>query len=161
MGYLNYELDNGERFITIIRKHLITLALPLSKTIISIAVIALIYGKLAEFELGSKIALIWIITSILYGVYEIIVWYLDCYIITDKKIIDIDQKGMFKRIVAEVEIGNIQEVVYEVSGPLETLFSYGTVKVKMAGGGMIGMEQISNPAGIKDLIVKTQRNRLE
>ena len=161
MKYLNYKLDNGERFIIIIRKHLITLALPISKIIISITVIALIYEKLAEFELGSKIALTWIIASILYGVYEIIVWYLDCYIITDKKIIDIDQKGIFKRIVAEVDIENIQEVVYEVSGPLETLFNYGTVKVKMAGGGMIGMEQISNPAGIKDLIARMQRNKLK
>lgn len=160
MEYLNYKLNDDEQLVAVIRRHLITLSLSMSKTIISIAVIVLIYEKLAEFDYGSKIAFIWIIASILYGVYEIVVWYLDCYIITNERIIDIDQKSMFRRIVAEVDIGNIQEAVYEVSGPLETFFNYGTVKVKMASGGMVGMEQIPNPVGVKDLIAKTQRNKL-
>ncbi len=160
MGYLNYELDNNEQFITMIRKHWVTLTACISRAIISIVIIVVIYEKLTEFEYGFKIALIWIIASILYGVYGVMIWYLDCYIITNRRIIDIDQKSMFKRIVAEVEIGNIQEVVYEIDGPLETLFNYGTVKVKMANGGIVGMEQIPNPAGVKDLIVKTQRNGL-
>ena len=159
MGYLNYELDNNEQLIAIIRKHWAALALPLSKAIISIIVIIVIYEKLAEFDYGFKIALVWIIASILYGVHRIVIWYLDCYIITNKRIIDIDQKSMFKRVVAEVEIENIQEAIYEINGPLEAFFNYGTVKIKMASSGMINMEQIPNPAKVKSLIIKTQRNK--
>lgn len=160
MRYLDYELDNDEWLIAIIRKHWAALAVHISKAIISIIVIVVVYEKLAEFEYGFKITLVWIIASILYGVYGIAVWYLDCYIITDKRIIDIDQKSMFKRVVAEVEIENIQEAIYEIDGPLEAFFNYGTVKMKMASSGMISMEQIPNPAGVKSLIIKTQRNRL-
>ena len=160
MGYLNYELDNSEQLIAIVRKHWAVLAVHMSRVIISIMVIAAIYKKLAEFEYGFKIALVWIIASILYGVYGIMVWYLDCYIITDRRIIDIDQKSMFRRVVAEVEIENIQEAIYEIDGPLEAFLNYGTVKIKMASSGMISMEQIPNPAEVKSLIIKAQRNKL-
>jgi len=159
MGYLNYELDNNERLVAIIRKHWAALAVHISRVIISVIAIVVIYEKLAEFEYGFKIALVWIIASILYGVYGIMVWYLDCYIITNRRIIDIDQKSMFRRVVAEVEIENIQEAVYEINGPLEAFLNYGTVKIKMASSGMISMEQIPNPARVKSLIIKTQRNR--
>ena len=160
MGYLNYELDNNEQFIAVIRKHWAALVARISKAIILIMIIVVVYEKLIEFEYGFKIALVWIIASILYGVYGIIVWDLDCYIITSKRIIDIDQKSMFRRTVAEVEIENIQEAIYEINGPLEAFLNYGTVKIKMASSGMISMEQIPNPAGVKDLIIKTQKKKI-
>jgi membrane protein YdbS with pleckstrin-like domain len=157
MGYLSYELNDDERLVALIRKHWATLAWPLSKMIIAIAVIVLLSDKISGFRYGAELILVWIIASIFYGVYEIIVWYLDCFIITDKRIIDIDQKGMLNRIVAEVAIDNIQETVYEISGPLETVFNYGTVKIKAAGSGSImGIEQVPNPESVKDLIVKLQ-----
>lgn len=157
MGYLNYELNEGEKLVALIRKHWITLTLPLAKTIVAVAVIAILSKKLFEFEYGKEIAFIWIIASILYAVHEIIIWYLDCYIITDKRIIDIDQKSIFRRIVAEVGIENIQEVVYLTNGPLETILGYGAVNVKTSSSGsMIGMEQIPNPIKVKDMIMNAK-----
>jgi hypothetical protein len=157
MSYLSYELNEGEKLIALIRKHWITLTLPLAKTIIAIAVIIVLAEKLFEFNYGKEIVFIWIITSILYGVHEIIIWYLDCYIITNKRIIDIDQKNIFRRIVAEVGIENIQEVVYRTNGPLETILGYGSVNVKTSSSGsIIGMEQIPNPVEVKDIIVNAK-----
>jgi len=157
MSYLNYELNEDEKLIALIRKHWITLTLPLAKAIVAIAVIAILAQKLFEFEYGKEIVFVWIITSILYAVHEIIIWYLDCYIITNKRIIDIDQKNIFRRIVAEVGIENIQEVVYLTNGPLETILGYGTVNVKTSSNGsMIGMEQIPNPVEVKDIIVNAK-----
>ncbi len=158
MSYLNYELNEGEKLVALVRKHWITLALPLAKAIIAIAVIIILYPKLFEFEYGKEIVFVWIIASILYAVHEIIVWYLDCYIITNKRIIDIDQKSIFQRIVAEVGIENIQEAVYLTNGPLETILGYGTVNVKTgSSGSIIGMEQIPNPAEVKDIIVNARK----
>jgi membrane protein YdbS with pleckstrin-like domain len=157
MGYLSYELNDDEKLIALIRKHWATLAWPLSKTIIAITIIVLLSDKIFSFKYGTELIFVWIITSIFYGVYEIIVWYLDCFIITDKRIIDIDQKGMLNRIVAEVVIDNIQEIVYEISGPLETAFNYGTVKIRTANSGsVVEMEQVPDPESVKDLIVKLQ-----
>jgi membrane protein YdbS with pleckstrin-like domain len=158
MSYLNYELNEGERLIALVRKHWITLTLPLAKFIIAIAVIVILAKKLFEFEYGKEIVFVWIIASILYAVHETIVWHLDCYIITNKRIIDIDQKNIFRRIVAEVGIENIQEVVYLTNGPLETILGYGSVNVKTSSSGsIIGMEQIPNPVEVKDIIVNAKK----
>lgn len=157
MGYLNYELNEGEKLVALIRKHWITLALPLAKAIVAIAVIAILAQKLFEFEYGKEIVLVWIIASILYAVHEIIIWYLDCYIITNKRIIDIGQKSVFQRIVAEVGIENIQEVICLTNGPMETILGYGTVNVKTgSSGSIIGMEQIPDPVKVKDIIMNAK-----
>lgn len=160
MEYFNYELESGEKLIALIRKHWAALMLPIAKVIISLAVIILLRDKIIEFHYGKGVIFVWIISSILYGVHQTIVWYMDCFIITDRRIIDIDQKSLFKRIVAEVGIDNIQEEVYEISGPLEAILNFGTVKVKTASSGsMIVMEQIPNPARVKNLIVKAQMEK--
>jgi hypothetical protein len=157
MSYLNYELNEDEKLIALIRKHWITLTLPLAKAIVAIAVIAILAKKLFEFEYGKEIVFVWIIASILYAVHEIIIWHLDCYIITNKRIIDIDQKSIFQRIVAEAGLENIQEVIYLTKGPLETILSYGTVNVKTSSSGsMIGMEHIPNPVEVKDMIMNAK-----
>lgn len=160
MEYFNYELESGEKLIALVRKHWAILMLPIAKVIISLAVIILLRGKIIEFQYGREVVLLWIISSIFYGVHQIIVWYMDCFIITDRRIIDIDQKSFFKRVVAEVGIDNIQEAVYEISGPLEAILNFGTVKIKTASSGsMIGMEQIPNPARVKNLIVRAQKEK--
>lgn len=160
MEYFNYELESGEKLIAIIRKHWVVLMLPMAKVIISLAVIILLRDKIVEFQYGKEAVLVWIISSILYGVHQTIVWYMDCFIITDRRIIDIDQKSFFKRVVAEVGIDNIQEAIYEINGPLEAILNFGTVKIKTASSGsMIGMEQIPNPARVKNLIVGTQKKK--
>lgn len=160
MEYFNCELESGEKFIALIRKHWAVLTLPTAKVIISLAVIILLRDEIIEFQYGKDVVLVWIISLILYGVNQIIVWYMDCFIITDRRIIDIDQKSFFKRIVAEVGIDNIQETVYEINGPLEAILNFGTVKIKTASSGsMIGMEQIPNPAKVKNLIVMAQKEK--
>lgn len=160
MEYFNYELESGEKFIALIRKHWAVLTLPIAKVIMSLAVIILLRDKIVEFQYGKDVVLVWIVSSILYGVHQTIVWYMDCFIITDRRVIDINQKSLFKRTVAEAGIDNIQETVYEINGPLEAILNFGTVKIKTASSGsIIGMEQIPNPAKVKNLIVGTQKKK--
>lgn len=160
MEYFNYELESGEKFIALIRKHWAVLTLPIAKVIMSLAVIILLRDKIIELQYGKDIVLVWIVSSILYGVHQTIVWYMDCFIITDRRVIDINQKSLFKRTVAEAGIDNIQETVYEINGPLEAILNFGTVKIKTASSGsIIGMEQIPNPAKVKNLIVGTQKKK--
>jgi uncharacterized membrane protein YdbT with pleckstrin-like domain len=60
-------------------------------------------------------------------------YYLDLWIITNERVIDIEQKGFFSRIVAEHKLSRIQDVSSEVRGILPTLFHYGNVKIQTAG----------------------------
>lgn len=60
-------------------------------------------------------------------------FYLDIWIVTNKRIIDIDQMGLFKREIATVRIENIQDVKIEVSGIIATFLKLGDIHLQTAG----------------------------
>jgi hypothetical protein len=60
-------------------------------------------------------------------------YYLNVQIITNLRIVDIDQKGLFSRSIAELHIDKIEDVTSESNGALATVFQYGNVYVQTAG----------------------------
>lgn len=61
-------------------------------------------------------------------------YYLDVWIITTERIIDIEQKGLFRRVISEFPINRVQNVSIEVRGVIETLLKFGDLTVETAGG---------------------------
>lgn len=59
--------------------------------------------------------------------------YLDVWYITDRHIIAIDQRQIFEREQAFMELSRIQDVSFEKNGPLSTFLGYGKLKVQSAG----------------------------
>jgi hypothetical protein len=60
-------------------------------------------------------------------------YYFDIVIITDRRIIDIRQKGLFSRKIDELDILHVEDVSAQVRGVLPTFFHYGNVYVQTAG----------------------------
>jgi membrane protein YdbS with pleckstrin-like domain len=60
-------------------------------------------------------------------------FYLDIWIITNKRLIDIEQHSLFKREVSILELNKIQDITSEVKGILATLLNYGNINVQTAG----------------------------
>lgn len=85
------------------------------------------YGGLAAgFVLGIILAL----PSWIY-------WYFSVYIVTDKRFIQITQKGLFSKSFSDIGINHIQSVNYQVVGLQETLLGFGTIIVQTYLGDMI------------------------
>lgn len=59
-------------------------------------------------------------------------YYLDVWIVTNKRVINIEQKGLFSRVVSENELSRIQDVTSEIKGITGTFLKYGTVFVQTA-----------------------------
>ena len=59
-------------------------------------------------------------------------YYLDIWLVTNERLISIEQKGLFHRVVAELRLDRIQDVTSEVKGFLPTLFKYGAIRVQTA-----------------------------
>ena len=55
-------------------------------------------------------------------------WYYSVYIVTDQRLIQISQKGLWARSIVDIALPQIQMVNYEVKGLQETLLGYGTQK---------------------------------
>ena len=60
-------------------------------------------------------------------------YYLDIYIITDRRVIDVSQDGLFARSLSATDLVDVEDVKASVDGFLQTFFNYGDVLVQTAG----------------------------
>lgn len=71
--------------------------------------------------------------SLLFIIGLFVDYYLDITIVTNDRILDIDQKGLFGRVVSELDLSRIQDVNSEIKGIFPTIFNFGLVEVQTAG----------------------------
>jgi len=79
-------------------------------------------------------------------------WYFSVFIVTDQRFIQITQKRLFHRAVADITLAQIQSVNYEISGLQETLLGFGTIKMQTYVGDLT-IHDVHHPARVqKDLL---------
>ncbi len=79
-------------------------------------------------------------------------WYFSIFIVTDQRFIQISQKGLFHRSVADLGLSQIQSVNYEVAGLQETMLGFGTIKMQTYVGDMT-IHDVHHPAKIQKKIL--------
>lgn len=80
-------------------------------------------------------------------------YYLDIWVITNRRIIDIDYLRLFDRNIAMVRLERVQDVATHVQGIIGTLLRYGSVVVQTAGSDReFVIDQIANPEALRDVI---------
>ncbi|MBI2475364.1 PH domain-containing protein [Candidatus Uhrbacteria bacterium] len=74
-------------------------------------------------------------------------------IITDKRIVDIDRRGFFDRVVTEATYRQIDEASYRVKGFFATVFRYGTIRLLLNGSSAdIEFARVFRPSRVHNLI---------
>jgi len=58
---------------------------------------------------------------------------LDIWLVTNDRILNIEQKGLFARVISEKKLYRVQDITSEVKGVWQTLFHYGDVFIQTAG----------------------------
>lgn len=87
--------------------------------------------------------------------FSIIDYFLDIWIITDKRIIDIQQNGFFSRAISEQMVAKIQDISSDTHGFLPTVWKYGNLTVQTAAQtNKFYFEEISNPEEVRDLLIR-------
>jgi hypothetical protein len=79
--------------------------------------------------LAGSAYLLFILGLLLYGFVD---FYLDVYIITDERIVDIKQTGFFRREISELHLREVQDVSARVKGFFPTFFHYGDIFIQTA-----------------------------
>ncbi|HSX46260.1 MAG TPA: PH domain-containing protein [Candidatus Saccharimonadia bacterium] len=83
-------------------------------------------------------------------------WHFSIFIVTDQRFIQISQKGLFHRAVADLGLNQIQSVNYEVSGLQETLLGFGTIKMQTYVGDLT-IKDVHHPARIQKQLLSILR----
>ncbi len=82
-------------------------------------------------------------------------YYLDIWVITSERIVNIEQKGLFAREISAFRLYRVQDVTAEVEGILPTFFHYGNVHVQTAGVSQkFIFKQVPNPYNVTKNIIR-------
>jgi hypothetical protein len=85
-------------------------------------------------------------------------WWFSVFIVTDQRLIQITQKGLFHRSVIDMRLNQIQMINYEVAGLQETLLGFGTIMMQTYVGDLV-IHDIHHPANIQKKLLEVLRER--
>ena len=167
---LNLEKQVNEQIVMIVHRHWFNILQNFLSVfamafflVASLLYLPLLFPSLSQntlrglFLFGETIfaMAIWIISFLIW-----IDYYFDVWIITDKRIVNIEQKGLFVRSVSELKFERIQDVTVEVGGVIPTIINYGDVFIQTAAETeRFVFRHVSNPYAIKDLIMSMQKKQ--
>ncbi|MBU4432144.1 PH domain-containing protein, partial [Patescibacteria group bacterium] len=168
-----YKLPNqmpGEKVIKVIHRDFFILFKSVLLSILLmilplLIVAALILGKagimdneiflpLATLGASAYYLFVW-----LFLFFNFVDYYLDLWIITTERIIDIEQRGFFSRTISEQKIANIQDITSEIKGVIPTLLKFGYLYIQTAAAKeRFIFEDVPDPDGLRDIIIKLTEN---
>jgi|SRR3989344_5112570 len=136
-------LEENEQIVFQVHKHWITLLAQaiLLTILLPLPYIAYFYLPLPQMITvpGNHLYLFFffgLLWALLLWVYFFIFWtmqHLDGWIVTNKRIIDVEQFSLFHRNITSFRLDRIQDVSVETAGVLATFFGFGTIHVQTAG----------------------------
>ncbi len=93
---------------------------------------------------------------------QFIDFYLDLWIVTNDRIVDIEQHGLFSRTTSELDLYRIQDVTVNVNGFFPTIFKFGNVTVKTASSNSdIIFKNIPNPNQVRQGLIQLSEEDLK
>ena len=101
------------------------------------------------------IASVYYLSTYLFFYSHFIDYYLDLWIVTNDRIIDIEQFGLFHRSVTELDLFRIQDVTTHVLGFFPTVFHYGDVVITTASqNANIVFRNVPQPDHIRQELIR-------
>jgi membrane protein YdbS with pleckstrin-like domain len=168
------QFEEGEEVLHVARRHWFYIALVgfLDGALFFISIIGglMLFGFMRSIEgVSSYDALA--VSVYMVALFGLFLWmhffamwtdhWLDAWIVTNKRIIDIEQKGFFNRQVSSFPLNRIQDVTYDTVGIIAMWLHFGNVRLQTASiSSDLVMKQVSFPKEIKELISSLLANSL-
>ncbi len=154
-----------ENIVFVLRRHVLILVRNLLMYIVLFAVPVGFYYGISYLFPGLLQGTVSYTLLILAGsIYYLSIWlflfttildfYLDTWIVSNDRIISIEQEGLFSRVISEMDLYKTQDVTSEIKGIFPTIFNYGNVVVQTAAAkDKFIFEQINNPHEVRRKII--------
>lgn len=110
------------------------------------------------YGISTGIYYLWMVFWVFMIVQYYVVWLKDKCIITNERIIKVDQKNLFDHKVTTVELARIQGVVYTMLGAASSALGFGVVIIYFPGGNNIEIKFASNPSVLQEEITRMVKN---
>lgn len=154
----------NEKILIIVREHWFRLFIKLFIIAVLLflpAIIKLLLSdELTELSTPHGMAIISLVTQLYFLgllIALFIVWvlyYLNIHIVSEMRIVDIDQVGLLSHRVSELNLETIEDVSSQTNGLFGNLLNYGTVFIQTAGASeRFQFENVPQPAHIANVIL--------
>lgn len=172
MSIQSLHLDEHERVLLVLHRHWFVIARELA-----IVLFLLLFGIAAflsrdilykfadQSALASFSAFLMIIYVLALLELAFAIWLnyrLDVWIITTRRVIDVEQRGLFNREISEFLVGRIQDITTEVPTIIATLLGFGTMTIHTAGEETFVVRDVPRMEEAKKIILEcSQKVRQE
>lgn len=134
--------EDAEEIILFLRQHIIVLVPQ------CFFLIFLIFSPIVLFPLALRFitsplpissgyivvgTVFWYVAIFGYGFTQFLHWFFNIFIVTNKRIIDIEFMNLLYKEFSEAQIERIQDISYHSHGIMATFFNYGDVTIQTAG----------------------------
>ena len=166
------QLENDEKILKIVRRDLFVFFARLSFLVLGIflplffaALAAQLLDPITNERGGTVFAIIytfWFLLLFFRFYYKWTDYYLDTWIITNKRVFDVEQQRLFSRIISVFPLENIQDITVEMRGIIATMFKFGNVHIHTAGEKQdLIIRHARHPMGVKEVLSRAQHDVLE
>lgn len=129
-------IEKEEKVILLLRQHLIVNVKWILVTLIMLFIprLAGLFGFFGALPagFGFVLTLIWYLITVAYAMESFFSWFFNVYIVTNMRIIDIDFYNLIYKQVSDTNLGNVQDLTYNMGGVVRTIFNYGDVFIQTA-----------------------------
>ncbi len=148
------QLKEEENIEALVRRHLFTLIPSLFIAMLLIVVpFFLLFPLMSWGLIGLLIFAGCISIGIILAIRALFLWNADVLVVTNLRLVDVDQKGLLSRRVSEASYDAIQDVSWQRKGIWQTIFRMGSVSVQTAGQSTnIEVTSVPYPDKLHDLI---------
>ncbi len=157
-------LTQEEKILLVIRRHWFVLVGPTIAFFVALVLPSLVLTFtprfVPAFENPTLQPIINFVLSLYFLallLYMLILWtdyYLDVWIITTKRLIDIRQSSLFSRQISEFQIDRVQDVTIDIHGIIPTLLKFGNLRVETASASSFTIKDAPHLYEAKDLILE-------
>ena len=145
VGKLDFDGQReDERLLFIFRRHIISMRkgfyLLLAPLVIT-SIPPLIWQTNLELFL---LPIVGLVIGLLLFLYHFILWYFTIYIVTDQRIRQVTQRGLFGKDVIELHLSKIQNISYNIPGFSGEIFKFGTIVIQTFVGDLV-IHQVEKP----------------
>lgn len=142
---LDFEGQRGdEQLLFMFRRHMISMRKGFYLLVVPLAVTSippLIWQSNLELFL---LPIGGLIIGLLLFFYHFILWYFTIYIVTDQRIRQVTQRGLFGKDVIELRLSKIQNISYNIPGFTGEVFKFGTIVIQTFVGDLV-IHQVEHP----------------
>jgi uncharacterized membrane protein YdbT with pleckstrin-like domain len=165
------QLAANEQILIVFRKHWFALFFEFfGLGLLAVTPIALhIFGRIFLYnQIDSEIMIIF---GFFYVLFLSMVWmlgfslwldyYLDTLVVTNQRVIEIEQRGLFSREISSLNLENIQDVTINTHGIIQTFFKLGDIHVQTSGAQrQVSMHYLAQPEYAKHVIMDLHTQQL-